>query len=484
LSGPAIPPLEIDSTIRRLEEEHDLLRYEVDGWSAWTPLRFPIQWTFGYDLARHNRPWAKGERIAYALRDLRALTRASASPFLVKTFTSGLTEPENGGYRDVWFDPLVGALGTGFRVETINNRAFLPRRGRAAVPSNMTSTAIDLIAALLARARPPRGLATVASDLSAYLTEAFPGANVSRDWVASRIGLFAWQRRLYGQLLDRVTPKFVLAVDPCEHGLFAAARERGIPSFELQHGFIDPFHSAYSWTAYAERYASTLPLPDKLLLYGEHWRRQATRHGFWASRARVVGSPRMDMYRSRRRNRPEARQRLFLVTTQGIAGRELVRLFRDFLEHGPSDVQVIFKLHPAYDPDPAPFRDACAGQSRITVVAGSEDPSTFALLSSATWHATISSTCHYEALGLGIPTFILPFDSHEFVLPLAEAGHADVVSDGRTLAALVSSAPRQRVSPDVIDLYFKQGAVANICAEISRAGVVLPPQTMAMGSVA
>jgi hypothetical protein len=475
MSNATVSPTAVDETIRRIEEEHDLLRYTIDGWSAWALLRFPVQWTAGYDLVQHRRPWPRRERLFYAARDAAAWHHLRPAPYLLKTFTSGLTERARGRYRDVWFEDLCDVLGPGCRIETINNRGFLDRRRQAVVPANVTSTAIDVASAVLARARPPREAGAIAAAIQPHLAAAFPAAPLSGAWVANRLGLFHWQRQLYGRVLDRVRPGFILLADPCEHALVAAARERGILSFELQHGFIDPYHSAYSWTQYAERYRGQLPIADRLLLQGEHWRAQVTHHGFWSDAVRVVGSPRIDGYRGRRAAAPRGAAPTLVVTTQGLAAGPLIAFFSDFLRaSGPAPLELVFKLHPMYDPDPAQFLRAFGHDARVRVVGGNEDPSTFELLARADWHLSISSTCHYEAVGLGVPTIILPFESHEFVRPLAEAGHAEIASDGAALARRIAASERSEVPPEAIDRYFKRDAVANICAVLEEAGIALP----------
>ena len=238
---------------------------------------------------------------------------------------------------------------------------------------------------------------------------------------------------------------------------------------ELQHGLNDPaHHAAYAWGPSAAAHRAVLPLPDRLFLFGEHWRDRLADGGFWGRDLAVVGSARMDRYRDSAAPRPVDRVRV-AVTTQGIDAGAVAGFVAAMLERLTSAdaVEVVLKLHPAYETDPAPYASRLGADPRVRILLGSEGPSTLELIASAHLHVSISSTCHYEALALRTPTAVLPFTTHEIMRPLCRAGHADLLDAPDTLASLVRAAAERRVPASIGDHYFSPGATDRMRRELA-----------------
>jgi hypothetical protein len=99
----------------------------------------------------------------------------------------------------------------------------------------------------------------------------------------------------------------------------------------------------------------------------------------------------------------------------------------------------------------------------VRVISGSEAPSTFELLSSADLHLSISSACHYDALGLGVPTVIIPLANCDWVLSLHRAGHAFLAKTPKELLEIVSRLGRGGGVPDELGAYyFRPNALENM----------------------
>ncbi len=156
--------------------------------------------------------------------------------------------------------------------------------------------------------------------------------------------------------------------------------------------------------------------------------------GFFRQELRVVGSLRIDRYRAYRRDFLASMDSLapkrVLVTTQGLDIERLIAFMKEVLQLAQDDAsfEVIFKLHPMRERSKTVYEAAFAGDPRVTVLLGSEDPPTFALLANADVHVSISSACHYDALGLGVMTVILPLFGADTVLDLCRQGHARLLS--------------------------------------------------------
>jgi hypothetical protein len=119
-------------------------------------------------------------------------------------------------------------------------------------------------------------------------------------------------------------------------------------------------------------------------------------------------------------------------------------------------------MHPAYESDKRIYEKAFSADHRVRIISGSETPSTFELLTTADSHLSISSTCHYDALGLGVPTVILPFASSGWVLPLHQAGHAFLATTAESLLEIVWQFDGRGVPDDIGAYYFQPGALENL----------------------
>lgn len=463
LPGAARSTAEAENLIRRVEEKHDLLRVELDGWCVWPLFRLAAGYTLEQLPVSPAPPVPRARRLRLAAADLGGALRLRRSPWLVKSLVSGLADVEDGRYKDVWFDELLDALPGAVKVDGVNNPAFLERRALARHPSRMTSGGLDFAAGLLGRLPDPPALAAAAAALAAaWEAEVGPGV-LTAQWFHAGLARYRWMKRLWSAVLARVRPRVVFTADPGENALSAAAREFGARVLEMQHGSIDRHHHAYGWTGYAARYRDRMPLPHHLLLYGEHWRGELAANGFWDPQIVVAGSLRMDAYRARRAA-PADGTRMVLVTSQGIDTVRVAAFLAEFLQATPdADLRLVVKLHPAYEREKDAYARVMA-DPRVTVLLGSEGESTFDLLVRAHLHLSVSSTCHYEALGLGVPTAILPFATHEIVEPLRVAGHATLLAAPADLTALLREGGGPRVPPEVSAYYFAPDALRRVRA--------------------
>lgn len=464
---------EVFERIAALEARRDLLQHTLDGWSVWPLFRVPLAHALsGISFARAGGGGTgRLQRLLATAREAAVWARPRRARLLVKTYTSGLLDEVDGRYKDVWFDDLIARLGSSFKVEGLNNRNFLSRRGRALFPSDTTTLFMERAFSLLLRSGRGPDLSRLARSLCSAISAELPDNLLPVASVELHLKHFYWSKRLWGGLLSRVRPSCVLTADPGEHALVAAAREAAIPVVELQHGISDRWHPGYSWTGYAVPYRSRMPIPDRTFLYGEHWRRELDAHGFWGDALRVVGSPRMDHYRSRIAPDRDGGPPTLLVTTQGIEVRETAGFLARVLEVARAEgveIRLVVKLHPVNEPDRAPYAERFGSDPRATILLGNEGPSTFDLLTRADFHLSISSATHYDALGLGVRTIILGLRRHDVVRHLYDAGHASLARTPEAVVELVQRPGGRGVPPEASGYYFSRGALDNMQRELDR----------------
>lgn len=457
--------------LQALEAKHGLLEHRLDGWSVWCVLRFPLQLALVTPGTVPAARMTYRDRLSLSLADAGCLVRPRLSRYVVKTYSSGLVEREGERYKDIWFDDLIKEIGSVFKIEQVNSPMFLSRRAQALIPSDVTTSGIELAASSIARVWRPARVAEVARELSAVLAQEVGPRVFPAERVALRLRLFLAGKSLYRRLLARIQPSFLLVADPGEHASVAAAKELGVTAVELQHGgTTDRYHSGYCWSGYAIPHRPTMPIPDRLFLYGEHTRREIDRHQFWGESIRVVGCPRVDQYRNRRSEPVQDGPKVLLTTGASVA--DTISFMAEFLRASGEVPGLVLwvKLHPIYERSPDAYLEAFRGDPRVQVLSGSEDPSTFELLSRASVHVSVSSSCHYDALGLGVPTVILPLATHEIVLPLHQANHALLARTPADLAGIVASWRGLRVSPDVSGYYFRPHSIRNMREALGRDG--------------
>lgn len=458
-----------DDRLRQIETKHDLLRFKVDGWCIWPFFRHDA----GLSLQNLSMGASDGspikERFAIAAKDLLQLTHLPRARYLVKTYSSARAEQKDGLYKDIYFDDLLLDIGDYFKIESINNSHFIPRSRAALIKSNMTTIALGMATRRLAGMGCHHAISDIANHLSECLRQEKDLEGFTPKVIASRLLNFYRSKKFYGWLFKQIKPQYLLTADFGECDLVASAKEQGITVVEFQHGIINRHIYGYSWSPYALPYKAAMPVPDRLFLYGEYGREELAANGFWEEELRPVGSLRLERYRNLGTNQNKQDGICtILLTSQGIDVERVISLIYEFtkIASGQIKYHLFIKLHPSYETDKKSYLALFRENKNIQVLLGNEAPSTFELLTRAHLHVSISSTCHYEALALGIPTVILPFATHENVLHLYETGHAYLARTSEELLNLTLQWRSLKVPSEVGDRYFRRGALENMKREL------------------
>ena len=477
--------LEVGPLLRELEEKRALLRHTFDGWSIWPLFRIHVALALLDPQAtpkgggRGGR-FSRQELVRLAVGDLLAWCRAPRGVrALMVTCSSYRTDTEAGRPKDTLFDDYGRRLGDVYKFERINNRQLFELNQQSVLPSRMTNSCMTLLQRLYARLPVPMAARRAAEALVADIAGTPAARVLTIEAVARRLAAFRHERRQWRNLCRRLRPRVVLIDDGCyQHDLIAGAKEAGVWVMELQHGTFTPEGPEYCWSRAALVHRDQMPVPDRFLVFGKHWEGLLEADGFWTDRVRIVGNTRIDLHRKVARCEMGAHSGLvMLVTTQGLGREALIRWIQELMLELKQlhDLRVIVKLHPVYDQDPAPYQSALGTDRRVLVQTGLGGPSTFDRLLEADLHASISSSCHFDAIALGTPTVILGLPSHEMVLPIRESGNAALARSPQEWAALVRATTGERVPEAIGDHYFRQGAVENLAAVVAEIQSATPP---------
>lgn len=458
----------VGEIIRQIEAKYDLLQFQVDGWCVWPLLRFPAALELmKLPFAVTKESFSLSELSRMAAKDLPKILLPRSARYVVLTLSSELMEEDGGRFRDVFFDELLQEIGSFFKIETLNNKAFLTRSNSALLKRDVTSSTLDLLATLvLPKFGRNNQINKVAESLHAELQNEPGLEGFSSQRIAARLEDFYWRKRSFAWLLRRVKPQYLFTADGySDHAPIAAAKELGIKVFEFQHGGFMKGGPEYGWSDYAAKYKSRMPISDYFFLFGGYWKDQLDSDDFWGESLQPVGSLRMDDYRKRLRPPTAANDgtRRLLLTTQGIDTERLIHFVSEFLKLAAEiEIELAIKLHPAYESDKEIYERSFGPNTRVRIISGSEEPSTFELLALTDLHLSISSTCHFEALGLGVPTVILPLANSQWIMSLHRCGHALLAQSPRDLVEIVRNLENHKVPESLSAYYFKPGALDNM----------------------
>lgn len=224
----------------------------------------------------------------------------------------------------------------------------------------------------------------------------------------------------YRRLLDLASPKLlVLVQNGIEKSLFLAAKERGIPTVEAQHGLIDFSHPAYSYAPDIS-YDRQATFPDLFLTFSEHW--ELACH-YPAGASISVGNdslcPALTVVQ---------KIAAVMIVSSYLHQASLAPWVKKVAESIP-ERRIIYKLHPnqaaVADSITAEFDDL----PNVDVI--SHQTSTSTLMKEVSHVVAVNSTVVYEALQAGRRVLLIPelnyrshcdiFDLPEVEVPLSPA---------------------------------------------------------------
>ena len=455
--------------LQRIEEKYKLLEYKVSGWSIWPILRHSL----GLSISNYPINPAKRKRnldlVKYAVKDFFSILFLKKSRYLVKTYTSARGEKVGDYYKDIYFDDLLYEIKDFYKIEAINNYRLLNRSKKALIKSNMTNSFIEIVSGLFSYLKiGPKEINNISCDLARIINQEFRIDGFSPERICRRLLHFYWGKNFYTYIIKRINPDYVLVADPGEFYVFAAAKERKIPVIELQHGMFDRYHFTYSWHKNAQKYKSHMPIPEKIFVYGEHSKKELEHLGFWKDESVITGNLRIDQYRKQKTKISKNNICTLTFASQGIDRERVINLLDEFLKLTANSVEIILniKLHPVYESNIDTYFKSLGHYKNVNILPATSLQSTFELICKSHFHMSISSTTHYEAIALNVPTIILPFATSELVESLSERGHATRIQNANDLYNIVANPDTYQLSQDIGEYYFKSNAVENMKREL------------------
>jgi hypothetical protein len=460
-----------DIFLQQIESRCDLLQYKLENWCIWPIFRFPIAmklldlpWT----LISDNEKLLISERIKIAGQDLLGILKIRSAKYLVFVNSSNRADFDNNLHHDIYFDDLLPHIESFVKLENINNKQYYYRGKSAQYPSLITTNGFYIIAGLFAKLIQTRNIKNITNTFHLVFSNEFDIHDLHSSRISFMLQSYYWRKKIFKWFIKKFQFNNLLLINAYNnHPLVSAAKENGVEVIEFQHGIIYNHHPGYSWTKYALPYKRNMPIPDKIFVYGDYWKNQLLSEGFWGEEVRSIGSLRIDKYRIIKNDNKSDKICKLVVTTQGLDIDRMNNFLIEFLEaiQGRLPVQLSIKLHPR-EHIKKPYENAFRGHKNVSIILGAEPPSTFDLLSQADFHISISSTCHYEALGIGIQTIILPLANHEKTLHLQSSGFAYNPENPQQMSEIVLRNFGKEVPVGIGSEYFKPNALKNMMSNL------------------
>jgi hypothetical protein len=453
---------EITERFFQMEDKLDLFDQQIGGVYFWERVRFALHTKILGKAGLLQQAHSTRSTFDYARIGLRSLANIMyrspycAQPSDVHFFGHQRRKlEEDGKWWDIYCDPVIDILDQSYvYIEA-------PYLGTHLSPAKTQHLRyLDVLYALRVGGnflRPMPGFSKSETNLLTGIKDELKKrieVHIPVDEIVHKELLKRWNLLpLYQKLLKRVNPK--LAVVVVSYGKYAfveACKTAGIPVAELQHGSIDKYHPAYSYSG-SRRVARCFP--DYFLSFGEAWG-DLVDLPLKADRIIPVGYPYFDIQREKFGGREKTNQVLFV--SQGTIGRDLSMLAVDLREKLSPEYKVVYKLHPG-EYSQWERRYPWLVSSAVEVVNDDSVP-LYELLAESKVLVGVNSTVIYEGLGFGLKVVLVNLSGIESMYELKRRAHLPVIS---TAAELVEEIKRSRTVQEVkVEQYFKRDALANM----------------------
>ena len=257
---------------------------------------------------------------------------------------------------------------------------------------------------------------------------------------------FKQYKRIYSKILDKIKPKVILQVVSYSTHLMAlnvAAKKRGIPVIEMQHGTMGKYHIAYNFKV---KYLDTFP--DYVFVFGEYWKK-TTRLPINADHVMVTGWPFFEENQNRYENHASYNDiETILFISQRSIGFDLSKIAVELQPKlNPKKYKIIYKLHPReYNNWKADYPWLL--NTSIEVVENNNNNIHY-FLARANYQIGVSSTALYEGFGYNLKTIIVDLNGSEYMEDVINMKLALLVNNSdEILDHLVSSSKLNNIDSD------------------------------------
>lgn len=421
---------ELCTLIWQLEDRHKLLDMEISAVKIWQACRMHVYYKLAEDCGLYEPPHVAHTNKRSRLPQLMTFARSlfldnpfrGAEPTEIAIFDHTRSNRVGDQIADIYSCFLCDELRELDKDFTIFERPFLHRYTKDHDYKRRRAGLIDSLSSVLAHLPGPRVdpaelkmirniEAEIASDLGVKLN--------LENIFSKQIKRFKLRRYLYGRLLEKYRVKKVyLVVSYFLAPLIDAAKQRGIPVLELQHGVINRYHLGYSFPG--REHGSLAYFPDSLLTWGGNW--PSTRHLPLAPAATIDYGFKFFEQNKIQYAAVEKKPRKVLVVSQSVHGNALAKYLLENLD-ALSGYDIAYKLHPSEFNRYKDYSDLSrlvASAANVEIIEGGDVHS---LLAESEIVIGVFSTVLFEALEYNCEVFVCLLSGWEYMDEMIDSGH-------------------------------------------------------------
>lgn len=227
--------------------------------------------------------------------------------------------------------------------------------------------------------------------------------------------------------------------------LVLAAHQAGVRVIEIQHGFVNEFHPAYSYPLGSPKLDHT---PDELLVWGKFWSEGVALPSGMV--AKVSGASRQFNETRTKLAKLVRSEKQVLFTSQGAVSVELQKAAVAAAKALP-DFNVVYRLHPNEDLASYPTQNL---PKNFTY--SHKSPVFLELLAESAYLVGAFSTTLYEGMALGAKVLVLPLPGFENMNRAIKQGDVTVITDIDLIGEFIRAA-KPASNPD--NYYAKENSL-------------------------
>ncbi len=231
-----------------------------------------------------------------------------------------------------------------------------------------------------------------------------------------RLNKFFLLLNFFSRLLQKYDPKFVIVVNAYDYkkmALIHAAKQKHIPTIELQHGIIYKSHMAYIYPEIVNRDL----LPDYLLTYGDYFSNLIRENSlaFETNKVISVGFPYLENVLNKSPDLPDNLVKIskekfvILITSQWVIRDQLKNFVLRLESKLSSNFLIFYKIHPGEKDIEIVYKEF---KNKKIILITDKAISSLELMKIAKIHTTIFSTSYFESLAFELPNILIEMDGY------------------------------------------------------------------------
>jgi len=267
------------------------------------------------------------------------------------------------------------------------------------------------------------------------------------------------------KLILKYKPKMLIVVDSYTiiHRLaIEQAKKLSIPTIELQHGVMGPYHIAYKF----KNLINIKSFPDYIFVWGNHWKKN-TKFPVKKENIKVTGFPYLESKKKSLIFNKEFREKNILIISGGINQKTLSQLIISCLKTKKLDeYRFIYKLHPIEYRDAMKTYPELYSNKNIQVI-DNNNKSIYDFFAISEFQIGVFSTALFEGLAFGLKTIIVKLPGWEYMESI-QGKAAVFVTTKDELVEAITNYNDKFCNDSVINEFWEPNSINNINNEIQK----------------